>query len=1243
MASVFSKKLKRNKDNNEISTINYNLKKAENADLALEEIQSERFYNTLRSYYSHREGNDKFDYMSHADLLEYFYNDRSWRNHNTTSMGMDMSNALTDSPERLKEFAYIQQTYEALPSWWDDPNRSFGSWLVDNGGAMVFDWVNLIGFGIGGQAAKQAYKQALKTALKGKMAKEVNKRVLLEAQKQATKQGLWGAVKKGAITEGYIGAGVGTVHDATLQTTAIKTGIQNKYSVGQTALSTAAGFGFGTIFGGAFTYGGFRLGTRKLKNTSIKNLNDLHEYGRSEITGRRLFEDLYTAKDKKSYYKNLSKAEIDQIEYKSKLHGKTVKDQVDNLDNIDIGADSKQPKELLNWTKYSPKRNAILLKYLTDEAFEAGRIDTKKLTNEETVKIAETLGEDPDYLRKLIKSRAKDDKYLAAQMVAHGDAILKDSDDMIKLSNKLQRQDLTPDEKTYILKKLEYKRQKISDSLVNHKEVTQAVARAQQAGRINKDALRAKELIINPEDIKMQELKESNPEKFWEAVAKLDTDEQVIVALQNAHKVGKWELAAEFVNNNLLSSPDTHILNIVSSLMQTQYKPVVMLIRAARLNPVKNQRARQLAVEAFDTYIHQYVYLYHALRAFGKSFVAGRSVLDSRQMKYDNSMRQGQLQSWIEATGELITSPFGKAGEMVQKGVVKPLGMITTVPLRTLSAGDEFLKTMMFKARRTSQIHSRIRSENDANIFSAYFKDADAKAAYKKRFKEIESFYQKESGEAISTMAMSNKAPIDDINRLAVNDPLQYAREGSYTQSAYSINPKTGKEEGGFTGGVLELTAKHKWTRALGLHFINTPANLLKWNFEQIPLLRKSLVHVRHALAKNADGSYINPEAAAEANARMVAGMALWTSAFFAVKAGKITGGGSKDWKENKAREEATGWQPYSYRTADGRYISLNRLDPIMMPFFMMADLMDTVGDFLRYNEDLPSEAENTLTELSMGVIASLTRNISSKFYARNIIETASFLLSDDMMKSRAPDRIGTSILARGIYKWFPLSGGLRYINRVDAEYQKEMFTLSDRLKQLNPFIGKDSIMPKRNIFGEKIDRKNGWLFGIGGNVGLWSSPFAMTNFKHQEVARFFETRDFNYRPPPAVDRKSRIDLRTIRNETTGQTAYDRWRELTGQVKITYDGKKYYLKDLMEKLIMDKNSPLYDVPDGMVAGKDWRQAILLKYVHAAEKLAYAQMYKEYPIIERTIKERGAFTIFKFDENKQNKKKKKSLF
>ena len=94
--------------------------------------------------------------------------------------------------------------------------------------------------------------------------------------------------------------------------------------------------------------------------------------------------------------------------------------------------------------------------------------------------------------------------------------------------------------------------------------------------------------------------------------------------------------------------------------------------------------------------------------------------------------------------------------------------------------------------------------------------------------------------------------------------------------------------------------------------------------------------------------------------------------------------------------------------------------------------------------------------------------------------------------------------------------------------------------------------MPRRNIFGEKIDRKNGWLFGLGGEVGLWSTPFAMTKFKNQAVAKFLENREFNYRAPSPVDAKSKLDLRTIRNETTGQTAYDRLRELVGTVDLQY-------------------------------------------------------------------------------------------
>jgi len=159
------------------------LRKVTSEEEALEEIKTEEFYNTLKSYYTHRDGeseitargNNVFSEMSHADLLEYFYNDRSWRNNNTVAMSKDLANAFTDSNDRNAQLAYISSTYHALPSFWNDPNRSFSSWLYDNGGAMIADPVNLISFGIGGQASKVAYKAALNEALKGKVASQITK------------------------------------------------------------------------------------------------------------------------------------------------------------------------------------------------------------------------------------------------------------------------------------------------------------------------------------------------------------------------------------------------------------------------------------------------------------------------------------------------------------------------------------------------------------------------------------------------------------------------------------------------------------------------------------------------------------------------------------------------------------------------------------------------------------------------------------------------------------------------------------------------------------------------------------------------------------------------------------------------------------------------------------------------------------------------------------------------------------
>ena len=145
--------------------------------------------------------------------------------------------------------------------------------------------------------------------------------------------------------------------------------------------------------------------------------------------------------------------------------------------------------------------------------------------------------------------------------------------------------------------------------MITKKQVQKNVAVALAAGRIERSSLKIAELIINPEDLRLKKLKIENSEAYWREVAKIDTDEQLADALSSVRKVDKWDLAAEYVNNNLLSSPDTHILNIFSSLIQSQWKPIEMLIRAANLSRRDRHRANIVAREALETYIHQYFYM----------------------------------------------------------------------------------------------------------------------------------------------------------------------------------------------------------------------------------------------------------------------------------------------------------------------------------------------------------------------------------------------------------------------------------------------------------------------------------------------------------------------------------------------------------------------------------------------------------------------------------------------------------
>ena len=1256
------------------STYVGDLKKPDNSADALAEIQTENFYNTLSSYYSYREADDTFKTMSHVDLLDYFYTDQSWKNHNTISMGMDMANVMgEDDEERIQQFAYIAQTYKSLPSFWNDPNRSFGSWLIDNGGAMVADPVNLIGVGVGGIAAKQAYSAALRVAIKNKMAGELSAITIKAAAKEAEKAAIGQAMKKGALNEGVVNAAISGGQDILLQNTALNAGIQDEFSLKQSGISTFAGFGFGTVFGAGFTAGAFKLTNRSLAKGSIKKLDDIHKYGKSTTTGAKLFDDLTITK---------SSSKADANAPKNKKTPKTTKEYIKQLEKDRIYTDDKSPKLIINATKQRKGGYQSFVKNAIAEITEKTKIDLEKgrTTKAQMVEEAVALGQDRKKFEKMADDMADSEAFVKAHatVVAQADKIRNTFDEIGALSTELNASKLTPAEQLDIIKQIRALRNSLELDVIRKGKGAANSGRMQVAHQIDADGTRAAKLLVDPEDpILKKKLTGTFEEEvqYWQSVGRLGDREQLITAHQKIRDADSWDLAAEFVNNNLLSSPDTHILNIISGMTQVFWKPATMLLRGANMLPHDKARATVIMREALQTFVYQFAYTGHAIKRAGKTFYEGRAILDSTHMKHDSNIRQGQLQRWISSMGKLATEPMGDVGRVVQKALIEPIGLTTTLPMRVLAAGDEFLKSMMFKGRMAALINTRVLDESPD--FSLLKGDGFRKR-YKEKKLELENDYiDNKTGRA---------KDIGNTVEDRLNSPLHYAREGSYTNPANSINPETGKSEARLTGWILQQTAKAKWTRVLGLHFINTPSNLLRWNFQHLPLLGRYQFQMKHMLAeadtkplakdagtfskitdvlskskttrpfrdsidklslgKSVQTRYLNPEAAAEANARIQMGYLLWVGAAGLVIAGKLTGGGDRDWRVNRERTRNTGWQPYSWRTADGRYIALNRLDPLFTPMFIMADLFEGYSKFVEETDDLPPSVEKKYTEAAMAGVTLLTRNLTSKFYSKNIIELFNFMSSDDFMMSRSPERAVGAVASQFVFKATPMSGGLRYLNRVNDEWERDVYDFVDKIRTLDPRGINDRIMPHRNMFGQTINRKTGWLFGLGGATGLWSTPFAMTKWQNNATAKFLDTvKNWNYAPPSKTDRASGINLRNIRNSKY-QTAYDRMLELKTEVKFNargkviknpdkYEGKMYDLQQTVERLIADKSSKLYASPEGETNGVNYQAQVITDLVRETENLAYFMMIEEFPEIKARIILQDEYVKNKFKESKKS--------
>jgi hypothetical protein len=234
----------------------------------------------------------------------------------------------------------------------------------------------------------------------------------------------------------------------------------------------------------------------------------------------------------------------------------------------------------------------------------------------------------------------------------------------------------------------------------------------------------------------------------------------------------------------------------------------------------------------------------------------------------------------------------------------------------------------------------------------------------------------------------------------------------------------------------------------------------------------------------------------------------------------------------------------------------------------------------------------------------------------------------------QSAERTAGSVMARAIYKATPLSGFLRYNNRVWDDEAKELTSFMDRMKRLDP-TGADGVMPERNMFGEKVKRPKGWFLGMK----LVSSPFAWTEFENPAVANFFRDREFNYKRPLTKVPLTQLDLRDLKNKN-GQSAYDYWMEQVGETRWRYKNKKdLTLRQYTEELIMDKNSYIYSLPSPeYTLLKDYQQREILKIIDSAEKQAWSKTRQAFPEIDNTVLRGKLFDAEGFVKYKADREK-----
>ena len=651
------------------------------------------------------------------------------------------------------------------------------------------------------------------------------------------------------------------------------------------------------------------------------------------------------------------------------------------------------------------------------------------------------------------------------------------------------------------------------------------------------------------------------------------------------------EFTNEIFINSILSGPPTHVVNVLSTSLNTLIKPLTQSAGAAKIVFRKDQNIGygksllkqpsnltfrpEFNTDEFVKGWKQFIYMAESLGdAFniaGKAFKANENVLDRGAMIQDAQRVSRNINA--EDVRNFADS------NVVTQATVKPFV--------DLFIADAWIPSIYNTFRNINGFGSRMLITEDEFLkqvnFRAYVKAEAWEQGIKKGKQGVDltDYIQEQSEKVFKIVDTGSTKKLPKSIRDLYKKAKDYATEATFTKDLPQDS----------FGKKIQDFASHPYGRLI-FPFVRTPLNIFKTQLRFTPGVNLALQEYRQAL-KSTD-----PSVAARARGEMYLGGGFLVSAAlmareidnpFAEMA--ITGGGPNTVGFGDAIEanrqlvkqkKAEGWQPYSIRflvrdnngqpiiTKSGKpkynYISFKRLDPWSGTLMFLADFVDIEGQ-------IGSQQKN---DIATALTVAIGRNITDRTYIRGLTEFAESIHNPFKMQSLLARRAANIIN--------PVSGFGRSIQRatdktkLDTTYYPadDMITgLRQTLNELArtiPFYNAD-LEPDRNwLTGAVVEYPS----GFGPDTFDVLNPFTATTTKDNYVLSVINDLNISLQPPKKFFfRKQGIQGSGI--ELTSKQYADYVKYLAFDTKI--DGKRLIVK-LYETLNSSENKALYQTAMG---------------------------------------------------------------